>query len=140
MKQKILFALLAVVCLVGCGSDEKQDDLSNEISDMELTGHYICTDFEFRNMENGEVGSNGKNISDPVEINADHTFVVDEMVNGKVFRHNEGTWKRDGSEVSFTYDNSSSINTGTFTYKNKVMNIAGNTTTGYSFNIRLVKQ
>jgi hypothetical protein len=75
-----------------------------------------------------------------VEINADHTFVVDEMVNGKVFRHNEGTWKRNGSEVSFTYDNSSSTNTGTFTYKNKVMNIVGTSTTGYSFNIRLVKQ
>lgn len=140
MKQKILFLMMAVVCLVACGSDDEQSDFSKEISDMELSGHYICTDFDFRKVENGEVGSNGKNVSDPVEINADHTFSVDEMVNGKVFMHREGTWQRNGSEVSFSYGNSSSTNTGTFTYKNKVMNIAGSTTTGYSFNIRLVKQ
>lgn len=140
MKQKILFALLAAVCLVGCGSEDEQNDLSKDITDMELVGHYICTDFEFRYMENGKVSSNGKNVSDPVEINADHTFAVDEMINGKVLRRNKGTWKRDGSEVSFTYDNSLSTNTGTFTYKNKVIHIAGTTSMGYFFNIRLVKQ
>jgi hypothetical protein len=142
MKKIIFMALTVLMCagFTGCGSDDETKDTSKELTDMELTGHYICTDFEFRNAESGEIGSNGKNISDPVDINADHTFAVDQMVNGKVFMHSEGTWKRNGSEVSFTYKDSDQTNTGTFTYRNKVMNIAGTTNSGYTFNIRLVRQ
>lgn len=142
MKQKILMLMMAVLCLgmAACGSDDEYGEDVTVLDDAELTGNYICTDFEFRNLENGELGSNGKGIADPVDINADHTFGYTEIVNGKVFRSNRGTWSRNGNQVSFSYENSTTTSTGTISYKKPVLNIIGNTGAGYSFKFRLVKQ